>query len=89
MFSYVTLAPEHPLVSQITTAENKAKVDAYVDYTSKRSERDRLADAKNITGEFTGAYAIHPFTGKQLPIWIGDYVLASYGTGARNGCSCW
>ena len=80
--SYVTLAPEHPLVSQITTAEHKAKVDAYVDYTSKRSERDRLADAKNITGEFTGAYAIHPFTGKQLPIWIGDYVLASYGTGA-------
>ncbi|MDM1548985.1 leucine--tRNA ligase [Empedobacter falsenii] len=80
--SYVTLAPEHPLVSQITTTEYKAKVDAYVDYTSKRSERDRLADAKNITGEFTGAYAIHPFTGKQLPIWIGDYVLASYGTGA-------
>lgn len=80
--SYVTLAPEHPLVSKITTTENKAKVDAYVDYTSKRSERDRLADAKNITGEFTGAYAIHPFTGKQLPIWIGDYVLASYGTGA-------
>ncbi|WP_282629614.1 leucine--tRNA ligase [Empedobacter sedimenti] len=80
--SYVTLAPEHPLVSQITTAEHKAKVDAYVDYTSKRSERDRLADAKNITGEFTGAYAIHPFTGKQVPIWIGDYVLASYGTGA-------
>ena len=80
--SYVTLAPEHPLVAKITTAEQKAKVDAYVDYTSKRSERDRLADAKNITGEFTGAYAIHPFTGKQLPIWIGDYVLASYGTGA-------
>ena len=80
--SYVTLAPEHPLVSQITTAEHKAKVDAYVDYTSKRSERDRLADAKNITGEFTGAFAIHPFTGKQVPIWIGDYVLASYGTGA-------
>ncbi|MBF0597757.1 leucine--tRNA ligase [Faecalibacter rhinopitheci] len=80
--SYVTLAPEHPLVAEITTEEYKAKVDAYVDYTSKRSERDRLADAKNITGEFTGAYAIHPFTGKQVPIWIGDYVLASYGTGA-------
>ncbi|MFV0201138.1 leucine--tRNA ligase [Empedobacter falsenii] len=80
--SYLTLAPEHPLVSQITTAEFKAKVDAYVDYTSKRSERDRLADAKHITGEFTGAFAIHPFTGKQVPIWIGDYVLASYGTGA-------
>ncbi|QTV06759.1 leucine--tRNA ligase [Faecalibacter bovis] len=80
--SYVTLAPEHPLVAEITTEKYKAKVDAYVDYTSKRSERDRLADAKNITGEFTGAYAIHPFTGKQVPIWIGDYVLASYGTGA-------
>ncbi len=80
--SYVTLAPEHPLVAEITTSAYKAKVDAYVDYTSKRSERDRLADAKNITGEFTGAYAIHPFTGKQVPIWIGDYVLASYGTGA-------
>ena len=80
--SYVTLAPEHPLVNEITTEEYKTKVDAYVDYTSKRSERDRLADAKNITGEFTGAYAIHPFTGKQVPIWIGDYVLASYGTGA-------
>ena len=80
--SYVTLAPEHELVSKITTAEYQEKVNAYVDYTSKRSERDRLADAKNITGEFTGAYAIHPFTGKQVPIWIGDYVLASYGTGA-------
>ena len=80
--SYVTLAPEHPLVSTITTAENKAKVEAYIENTSKRSELDRLADAKNITGEFTGAYAIHPFTGKQVPIWIGDYVLASYGTGA-------
>lgn len=86
--SYVTLAPEHPLVSQITTEENKAKVDAYVDYTSKRSERDRLADAKNITGEFTGAFAIHPFTGKQVPIWIGDYVLASYGTGAVMAVPC-
>jgi len=86
--SYVTLAPEHPLVSEITTVENKEKVDAYVDYTSKRSERDRLADAKNITGEFTGAYAIHPFTGKQVPIWIGDYVLASYGTGAVMAVPC-
>ncbi|WP_333660306.1 leucine--tRNA ligase [Chishuiella changwenlii] len=86
--SYVTLAPEHPLVSEITTTENKEKVDAYVDYTSKRSERDRLADAKNITGEFTGAYAIHPFTGKQVPIWIGDYVLASYGTGAVMAVPC-
>lgn len=86
--SYVTLAPEHPLVNQITTADNKEKVDTYVDYTSKRSERDRLADAKNITGEFTGAYAIHPFTGKQVPIWIGDYVLASYGTGAVMAVPC-
>ncbi len=80
--SYVTLAPEHPLVAQVTTAEYRDKVDAYLDYTSKRTERDRLAEVKNVTGEFTGAYALHPFTGKQVPIWIGDYVLASYGTGA-------
>lgn len=80
--SYLTLAPEHPLVSAITTAEQKEKVEAYVANTAKRSERDRLADTKNITGEFTGAYAIHPFTGEHIPIWIGDYVLASYGTGA-------
>ncbi|MDG4945283.1 leucine--tRNA ligase [Weeksellaceae bacterium KMM 9713] len=80
--SYMTLAPEHPLVQEITTADKKDAVDAYIQKTAKRSERERMADVKSISGEFTGAYALHPFTGKQIPIWIGDYVLASYGTGA-------
>ena len=79
---YLTLAPEHPLVLQITTEEQRAEVEAYIAATAKRSERDRMADTKTVSGAFTGAYAVHPLTGKQLPIWIGDYVLASYGTGA-------
>ena len=80
--TYLTLAPEHPLVLQITTEEQRAEVEAYIAATAKRSERDRMADTKTVSGAFTGAYAVHPLTGKQLPIWIGDYVLASYGTGA-------
>ena len=80
--TYLTLAPEHPLVLQITTEEQRAEVEAYIAATAKRSERDRMADTKTVSGAFTGAYALHPLTGKQLPIWIGDYVLASYGTGA-------
>ena len=79
---FVTLAPEHPLVNVVTTAEQKADIAAYVQSASLKSERDRQSDVKNITGCFTGAYCEHPFTGKQIPIWIGDYVLASYGTGA-------
>ena len=79
---YLTLAPEHPLVLQITTEGQRAEVEAYIAATAKRSERDRMADTKTVSGAFTGAYAVHPLTGKQLPIWIGDYVLASYGTGA-------
>jgi len=79
---YLTLAPEHPLVLQITTEEQRAEVEAYIAATAKRSERDRMADTKTVSGAFTGAYALHPLTGKQIPIWIGDYVLASYGTGA-------
>jgi leucyl-tRNA synthetase len=80
--SYVTLAPEHELVAQLTTLENKEKIDAYVAYAKNRSERERQADVKNITGEFTGSYVLHPFTGEKIPVWIGDYVLAGYGTGA-------
>ncbi|WP_315060783.1 leucine--tRNA ligase [Capnocytophaga leadbetteri] len=80
--TYLTLAPEHPLVPLITTDEQRAEVEAYIAATAKRSERDRMADTKTVSGAFTGAYAVHPLTGKQLPIWIGDYVLASYGTGA-------
>ncbi|OYQ44305.1 leucine--tRNA ligase [Flavobacterium aurantiibacter] len=80
--SFLTLAPEHPLVAHITTADQKAAVEAYVEAAAKKSERDRMSDVKTISGVFTGAYAIHPFTGAEIPIWIGDYVLAGYGTGA-------
>ena len=80
--TYLTLAPEHPLVLEITTEEQRAEVEAYIVNTAKRSERDRMADTKTVSGAFTGAYAVHPLTGKRVPIWIGGYVLASYGTGA-------
>ena len=86
--SFMTLAPEHELVSKITTEAQKAEVDAYVQATAKRSERDRMADVKTISGAFTGAYAIHPFSGEKVQIWIGDYVLASYGTGAVMAVPC-
>ena len=80
--TYMTLAPEHKLVAQITTPQQKYSVEEYVSAAAKKSERDRMSDVKTISGAFTGAYALHPFSGKKIPIWIGDYVLASYGTGA-------
>ena len=80
--SYMTLAPEHEYVSRITTDEFKVAVKQYVDQTKKRSERDRMSDVKTVSGQFTGAYVKNPFTGAKVPVWIGDYVLASYGTGA-------
>ncbi|MGB5555957.1 MAG: leucine--tRNA ligase [Flavobacteriaceae bacterium] len=86
--SFMTLAPEHELVAKITTAEQKAEVEAYIEATAKRSERDRMADVKTISGAFTGAYAEHPFTKEAIPIWIGDYVLAGYGTGAVMSVPC-
>ncbi len=86
--SFMTLAPEHELVHKITTPERKAEVAAYIEATAKRSERDRMADVKSITGAFTGAYAEHPFTKEPIPIWIGDYVLAGYGTGAVMSVPC-
>jgi leucyl-tRNA synthetase len=86
--SFMVLAPEHPLVDEITTAEYKAQVEAYKTAASLKSERDRQADVKNITGQFTGAYALHPFSGEKIPVWIGDYVLASYGTGAVMAVPC-
>ncbi|NJX15359.1 leucine--tRNA ligase [Tamlana crocina] len=86
--SFMTLAPEHELVSKITTPEQKVEVEAYIEATAKRSERDRMADVKTITGAFTGAYAEHPFTKEPIPIWIGDYVLAGYGTGAVMSVPC-
>ena len=86
--SFMTLAPEHKLVSEITSEDQKEAVEAYVLATAKRSERDRMADVKSISGVFTGAYVVHPFTQKKIPIWIGDYVLASYGTGAVMAVPC-
>ena len=86
--SFMTLAPEHDLVPIITTPEQKAAVEAYIKSTAKRSELERMADVKTISGVFTGAYALHPFSGKKIPIWIGDYVLAGYGTGAVMAVPC-
>lgn len=78
----LVLAPEHDLVSRLTTPEQEAEVVNYVAQTKKKSELDRMADTKNVSGAFTGSFAVHPLTGKDVPIWVADYVLASYGTGA-------
>jgi leucyl-tRNA synthetase len=86
--TFMTLAPEHELVAQITAPEQKAAVEAYIEKTAKRSERERMADVKTISGVFTGAYAEHPFTKESIPVWIGDYVLAGYGTGAVMAVPC-
>jgi leucyl-tRNA synthetase len=86
--SFMTLAPEHELVSKITTKNQKASVEAYVLATARRSERERIADVNSISGVFTGAYAEHPFTKKPVPVWVGDYVLAGYGTGAVMAVPC-
>jgi leucyl-tRNA synthetase len=80
--TFMTLAPEHELVAEITTAEQKAEIEGYIVKSKARSDRERMADVKTISGAFTGAYAKHPFSGEDIPIWIGDYVLAGYGTGA-------
>ena len=80
--SFLTLAPEHELVKVITTDEYREAVEAYIAAAQLKTERDRQSDVKNVTGQFTGAYAIHPFTGDKIPVWIGEYVLAGYGTGA-------
>ena len=79
--TFMVLAPESELVPQVTTAAQKAEVEAYLDRTRKRTERERIAD-RSVTGVFSGSYAINPFTGEAVPIWISDYVLAGYGTGA-------
>ena len=86
--TFMTLAPEHPLVQEITTNECRQSVNDYIEKTAKRSERERMADVKTISGVFTGAYAEHPFTKESIPVWIGDYVLAGYGTGAVMAVPC-
>ena len=80
--TFMVMAPEHELVNEITTPENLEKVKAYQKQAARKSERERMAEVKEKTGEFTGAYALHPLTGNKIPIWISDYVLAGYGTGA-------
>jgi len=85
---FMVLAPEHELVAQITSADQKEEVEKYLQYVKSRSERERLAEAKTITGCFTGAYAINPFDGREIPIWIAEYVLAGYGTGAIMAVPC-
>ncbi|WP_374460744.1 leucine--tRNA ligase [Chryseobacterium taeanense] len=80
--TFMVLAPENPLVETITTPEQKAEVDSYIEETSKKTERDRMADVKNVSGAFTGSYALNPFSGERMPVYISDYVLMGYGTGA-------
>lgn len=85
---FMVVAPEHELVDAITTDAQMQAVNEYKDYVQSRSERERMADVKLITGCFTGAYAINPFDGRQIPIWISEYVLAGYGTGAIMAVPC-
>ena len=80
--TFMVLCPEHELIDQITTPEQKAEVEAYVTWAKNRSERERQAEVKKVSGVFTGAYAINPLTEEKIPIWVSDYVLAGYGTGA-------
>ncbi len=80
--TFMVVAPEHEWLADMTTAEQKAAVEEYIEQTKKRSERERIAETKRVSGVFTGAYATNPFTGKQIPIYASDYVLAGYGTGA-------
>lgn len=80
--TFMVLAPEHELVAKITTAEQKAEIEKYIEYAGTRSERDRMSEVKTITGCFTGSYAVNPLNGEKIPVWIADYVLAGYGTGA-------
>ncbi|CAN5273608.1 hypothetical protein BH09BAC2_BH09BAC2_01960 [soil metagenome] len=85
---FLVLAPEHPLVKQITTEEQFKEVEKYLEYVQSRSERERLAEVKQITGAFTGAYAVNPLSQREVPVWIAEYVLAGYGTGAIMGVPC-
>ena len=80
--SFMVIAPEHDFVTALTTTAQKEEIEAYVAYAASRSERERMTEVKKVSGAFTGSFAIHPFSGKHIPIWIGDYVLAGYGTGA-------
>ena len=83
--SFLTIAPEYKDINDLSVSKNKSVIEEYISEVSKKSERDRLSDVKTVSGVFSGSYAIHPFNGNKVPIWISDYVIASYGTGAVMG----
>jgi leucyl-tRNA synthetase/very-short-patch-repair endonuclease len=85
---FMVIAPEHELVAQITTPDQREAIDKYLAYVKSRSDRERMSEVKQITGCFTGAYAINPFDGREIPVWIAEYVLAGYGTGAIMAVPC-
>ena len=85
---FMVVAPEHEIVKQITSREQQTQIDEYLQYVQSRSEVERMAEVKKITGCFTGAYALNPFNSREIPIWISEYVLAGYGTGAIMGVPC-
>jgi leucyl-tRNA synthetase len=85
---FMVIAPEHPLVKRLTTAGQQEEMEKYLRYVESRSEIDRMAEVKKVTGCFTGAYAINPMSGREVPIWTSEYVLAGYGTGAIMGVPC-
>jgi leucyl-tRNA synthetase len=85
---FMVIAPEHDLVSQITTPDQRQVINNYLTYVKSRSERERMSEVKQVTGCFTGAYAINPFDKREIPVWIAEYVLAGYGTGAIMGVPC-
>ena len=85
---FLVLAPEHDLVQQITSKEQQKTINDYLDYVKSRSDRERIAEVKQVTGCFTGAYSVNPFDGRQIPVWIAEYVLAGYGTGAIMAVPC-
>ena len=86
--TFMVLAPEHPLVDKITTPDQKAEVSAYATESVRQTEIQRESTEKEKLGVFTGGYAINPVNGERIPVWVADYVLMSYGTGAINGRSC-
>ncbi len=85
---FLVVAPEHPIVNSLVSAEQKTEIDEYLNYVKSRSDRERMSEVKQITGCFTGAYATNPFNGKLIPVWIAEYVLAGYGTGAIMAVPC-
>ena len=80
--TYVVIAPDHPIVAQFITAENEKECQKYIEKTKSESDQDRTNEKKEKTGVFTGSYVINPYNGEKVPVWIADYVLGNYGTGA-------